>query len=61
MQVRGEGANKAVAGEKAELRIRVADRFGNELEAGSSAFPYALGLILNPAIGRYMCMPHTSS
>ena len=48
MEVRGLGMTKAVAGEKAGLLLRVADRFGNKFESGSQVFPYKLGLMLSP-------------
>jgi len=47
--VSGLGITKAVAGVQAELRLRVVDRFGNNFEAGSQAFPYTFGLLLNPS------------
>jgi hypothetical protein len=48
MAVAGNGMVKAVAGIKAELQVRVADRFGNRFES-SGKLPYTFGLILNPA------------
>lgn len=48
MAVSGIGISKAVAGNEAELHVRVADRYGNEFEAGNEHFPYSFGLILNP-------------
>ena len=49
MAVSGVGIAKAVAGNQAELHVRVADRFGNQFEAGTQNFPYSFGLLLNPS------------
>ena len=47
MVLSGAGMSKAVAGVEALLHVRVADRFGNQCEAGIAAFPYSFGLVLS--------------
>ena len=51
MEVSGPGIVKAIAGEKAIMKIDVADRFGNKIDLLSSSFPYDLGLVVTPAGG----------
>jgi hypothetical protein len=46
----GVGLVKAVAGEQACLRVRVADRFNNTIQP-TGPFPYAFGLLLVPSRG----------
>jgi len=52
MTVTGAGQSKAIAGIKAKLMVKVADRFGNKFNSSAQTFPYKLGLILKPSVGK---------